>query len=516
MEISQLRERVESLGFATSNQRDGFRSKCPCCKTSRKDKFGASQSNGKLLVKCHGGCTVDDICTSLDIAKRDLFSHSNGSSRPKQTRSYESEGRATGVLKRSVHRQHSDAELSGRWQYVGVDGSVVAVVVRFDYATGKTYRQLSQRDGSWVCKAPEHRILYRLNELSECDVLWIHEGEKSADTGWSIALPSTTAMGGSKQAHLTDYSSLNGKTRVYLCPDTGDDGEHWLRDVIAAIRKLDSPPELLVCRFPFEESNCDIVDWLEGIATDDEEAIQANLLELCSPLHVDDFPSDESDEESDEPSLVRIAHRWASDIEAESVKWLWRGFIPQTGITFLDGDPEAGKTCCALDIIGRITRGERMPGDEYPQGPGVAAILAKEDRYENTIKPRLEAAGADMTRVSCIDHIEVEMPKGIEKQFLTLPRHAHVLASHLQSIKATLLLIDPYDNHLDDNLRTASSTDMRKAFTPITEAASAIECALLIIRHFGKRDYGNAKHKGIGSIGLTAVSYTHLTLPTKA
>jgi|GEM_PF-2313340 len=521
MNIHEFRDRLEAKGFTTHSQADGFRSRCPNCSSSKQngkrrrvDKFSATQTNDRILVICHGGCSTDDVCSSLGIKSADLFSDSNTRERTKNepsARSYDTAAKAIGILTRTVRRQHPDATLVGPWEYLDADDSPFAVVVRFDYADGKTYRQASVRGDRWVCKAPTRRILYRLPELSNQDVVWMHEGEKSADAGWSIGLPSTTSLGGSKQASHSDYAPLDGKSRVYLVPDTGDDGARWLSDITAAISKLDSPPELFVCRFSFEESNCDIVDWLEGSATESSYAIRENLLALCSPLSTE-TPDDSINVSSSrgETPLARIAHRWASDIEAESVSWLWHGFIPQTGITFLDGDPEAGKTCCALDIIARLTRGDRMPGDAKPERAGVAAILAKEDRYENTIKPRLEAAGAEMTRVSCIDDIELNTPKGIEKRFLTLPSHTQVLAEHLRDIGATLLLIDPYDNHLDDGLNTSSSTDMRRAFTPITEAASSIGCALLIIRHFGKRDYGNAKHKGIGSIGLTGMARSNL------
>lgn len=208
----------------------------------------------------------------------------------------------------------------------------------------------------------------------------------------------------------------------------------------------------------------------------------------------------------------RIAHRWADSVQSEPVEWLWHGYIPRTGMTFLDGDPEAGKTCCALDLIARVTTGEPMPGEACHgrREPAVAAILAKEDRYENTIRPRLEAAGADLSRVAFIDEVEVATEQKTHREFITFPKHTDEMASFLEQTHAKLLLVDPYDNHIDDGLNTSSSADMRRCFMPIIEAASALGCALLVIRHFGKKDYGNAKHKGLGSIGLTGMARSNL------
>lgn len=211
----------------------------------------------------------------------------------------------------------------------------------------------------------------------------------------------------------------------------------------------------------------------------------------------------------------RVAHRWANTVEEEKVDWIWYGYIPQTGMTFLDGDPEAGKTCAAIDIIARLTTGRRMPiepnAGEDLRKPCNVAILAKEDRYENTIKPRLMAADADPSRVAFIDHVTAETENGkLHQEFITLPKHTPELADFLRETEVKLLLIDPFDNHLDDGLNTSSSSDMRRAFNPITEAAAELGCAILIIRHFGKKDYGNAKHKGLGSIGLTGMARSNL------
>lgn len=180
----------------------------------------------------------------------------------------------------------------------------------------------------------------------------------------------------------------------------------------------------------------------------------------------------------------------------------------------LDGDPEAGKTCLAMDVIARVTQGKLMPGETQPgdqkREPQNVSIIAKEDRYENTIKPRLEAAGADLARVACIDHIEVHTAQGNERVFITLPSHTSIVAEHLMSTRSKLLLIDPFDNHLDDGVNMASSQDMRRAYLPLIERAGEIGCGLLVIRHFGKKEYGNAKHKGLGSIGISALSRCNL------
>src|SRR5687768_5062079 len=50
-----------------------------------------------------------------------------------------------------------------------------------------------------------------------------------------------------------------------------------------------------------------------------------------------------------------------SDVEPESVEWLWDGRIPLGKITNLDGDPGKGKSVAMMDITARMTTGRPMP-----------------------------------------------------------------------------------------------------------------------------------------------------------
>ena len=50
--------------------------------------------------------------------------------------------------------------------------------------------------------------------------------------------------------------------------------------------------------------------------------------------------------------------------------------------------------------LSRLTRGEPMPGCERATGAGSAILLSAEDSPALTLKPRLLAAGADLSKVS--------------------------------------------------------------------------------------------------------------------
>ncbi|MDP9369374.1 MAG: AAA family ATPase, partial [Chloroflexota bacterium] len=83
-----------------------------------------------------------------------------------------------------------------------------------------------------------------------------------------------------------------------------------------------------------------------------------------------------------------------SEVQPERLQWLSRGRLPQGKLTDLVGDPGLGKSTLALAWAAAISRGQALlNGDPGP--PRGVVILASEDGLADTIRPRLEAAGAD-------------------------------------------------------------------------------------------------------------------------
>lgn len=82
-----------------------------------------------------------------------------------------------------------------------------------------------------------------------------------------------------------------------------------------------------------------------------------------------------------------------SQISPQPLKWLWSGRIPLGKLTLLIGDPGLGKSLATVDLTARITRGVDFPDGACSVG-GSVIMLSAEDDPEDTIRPRLDAAGA--------------------------------------------------------------------------------------------------------------------------
>src|SRR5262249_26745155 len=93
--------------------------------------------------------------------------------------------------------------------------------------------------------------------------------------------------------------------------------------------------------------------------------------------------------------------RRASDITPRPLRWLWPNWWALGKLAIMDGDPDLGKSLVTLDIAARLTRGDDFPDGQVGSGrPTSALIIGAEDNLEDTVRPRLDAAGADPTRIA--------------------------------------------------------------------------------------------------------------------
>ena len=106
------------------------------------------------------------------------------------------------------------------------------------------------------------------------------------------------------------------------------------------------------------------------------------------------------------PDLKLVSMR---DVQTEAVRWLWYPYLPRGKLTIVQGDPGEGKTTFVLAVIAALTRGDALPESGQALEPLNVLYQTAEDGLADTIKPRLEAAGADCSRVLVIDESQREL-----------------------------------------------------------------------------------------------------------
>ena len=92
-----------------------------------------------------------------------------------------------------------------------------------------------------------------------------------------------------------------------------------------------------------------------------------------------------------------------SEIQSQEIDWLWYPFIPYGKLTIVQGDPGDGKTTMVLNIAAKLSKGEGLEENMKVPEPMNIIYQTAEDGLADTVKPRLEAAGADCEKVLVID-----------------------------------------------------------------------------------------------------------------
>ena len=118
-----------------------------------------------------------------------------------------------------------------------------------------------------------------------------------------------------------------------------------------------------------------------------------------------------------------------SELEPQATEWLWHLRIPKGELTIVDGVPSVNKSSLLMDIAARVTKGRKMPdGTEGKQG--CVLLLQAEDSIKKTVLQRLQAANADLRRIS------------VPNRTVILPRDLSLIEEIACQIQASLIVID--------------------------------------------------------------------------
>jgi len=183
-----------------------------------------------------------------------------------------------------------------------------------------------------------------------------------------------------------------------------------------------------------------------------------------------------------------------STIVVKPVDWLFYPYIPYGKVTVIQGDTCSGKTALALDIAMRVSRGLPMPESDRPTSKGHVIYQNVEDGYADTIKQRLDNAGADCDCISFINDPD---------QALRLD--SPELLYHVKESSAKLLIIDPIQGFCA-NRDMNRANDIRPLMRSLSNMADETGCAVVLIGHMNKAARMKMLYRGLGSIDFVSAA----------
>lgn len=190
----------------------------------------------------------------------------------------------------------------------------------------------------------------------------------------------------------------------------------------------------------------------------------------------------------------KLDYKIYATVEKQEVKWLWYPYIPYGKLTLLQGDPGDGKSTFMINIAASLTTGGFLPDGKRLEQVGNVIYQGAEDNIGDTIKPRLEEAGADCDRVAFIDDADMGLTFTDDR-----------LEKAIQSFQAKLLVLDPLQAFMPSNADMQNASHVRSIMRKLGKVAEQNGCAIVMIGHMTKSTGGKRLYRGLGSIDIAAI-----------
>jgi putative DNA primase/helicase len=197
----------------------------------------------------------------------------------------------------------------------------------------------------------------------------------------------------------------------------------------------------------------------------------------------------------------------ASDVKPEKLAKLWGGRFYRGKLGFIAGEPGLGKSLIGTFMASTVSSRGDWPGAEGTACGGDVIYISAEDGAADTIRPRLEAAGADLTRVHIIE--SVTDYHGVRP--FNLVTDLDRLDQCLQLVrKPRLVIVDPANacmSPTDWHPFSANSVAQVRALLRRVEALAAkYRVAVVLITHLTKGKGGSELSRLTGSFAFAAAA----------
>jgi hypothetical protein len=192
-----------------------------------------------------------------------------------------------------------------------------------------------------------------------------------------------------------------------------------------------------------------------------------------------------------------------SDVQPKAVKWLWEDRFPLGGYSTLDGNPGDGKTLVLMTLAAKRSRGLAMPGEREARPASNTLILTAEDSLEQTIRPRLDAANANLDRVFCLT--EIETADGGRP--VSLPEDLPFIEREIGEKSIEQVLFDPFPAFFGEDVDAHVEASVRRVMHAVKNVAEKTGAGFIGARHLNKAsNVSDPIYRGTGSIAISAAS----------
>ena len=469
----------------------GFSAKCPA-HDDRRQSLSVCERDGRLLVKCHAGCSAESVVSALGLRMSDLF--------PDERTNVNADRR------RVSPSNPAKKTIVCEYVYKNMDNRPVCKKVRYSDKSF-VWLHLDER-GMWVKgrgggmnKAHAPAPLYNQFDALTFETVFCVEGEKDVETLRRFNIPAVSLPDGAKTKWQDEYTEWFSCRNVYIIADNDEPGRQCAESTarhIAGVAKSVKIIDLSRVWSNIPEHG-DVSDMIAAFPDNAFQMLHwlTDNTEIYSPADFDD-PADFDGDIPEKPlSIINLA-----DVETTETQWLWYPYIPRGKITLLTADPGSGKTFFALYLAACVSAGRPFYGTDEPWRERETAVYqTAEDGVSDTIKPRLIPMNPDFRHILMID----ETTEGLS---LSDDRIERIM----QTYKPALIVFDPLQAYLGADVDMHRANEVRPVLAHLSKLAEQYGTAVVLIMHNSKTAQNKALYRALGSIDIPAVARSMLIM----
>lgn len=453
-------------------QGDQWMACCPAHKDST-PSLSVYESEGRVLLHCFAGCTTESIVEAMNLDMTALFDDAVESAPVIQ-----SDGCTLAALANMTGVPIDKLKEFGLHQ----DGKYVNVPYENESGRLLHNKIRTRLTGKNKYKYPKgsKATLYGLNRLSDArdkGAIVIVEGESDCWTLWIHGIPALGVPGASAYK-LLDREHLDGIDTVFVVQESDEAGEKFQYAVGQHLRDFDYEGDIkIVTMGEYNDPNEMYVQNVDNF----RRMFRAHC-KKARPWTAD-FVDD----------MIKIM----SEVEAGSVDFVWKPYIPIGGLTILAGQAGIGKSSLTYKLTALLSSGRCLPGEMTPSGEKRILLFSSEDHMEHVIKPRLILNEAKQENIGAFD---------FENYGLTFNKKGmETIEAIVARFKPDFMIFDPIVEFLGAKVDLFRANEIRPMLSPLRDLVNHYQIGCLLVAHIGKDRTGRKINDIVGSQDFGAI-----------
>lgn len=461
----------EILGLLEGvTQKSGYHmAKCPAHDDKKASLSVSRGEDGKILLNCHAGCTVENICEALGISVKDLFQEP-----PQATEA---------------------AQVVATYDYTDISGNLLAQKLRKSDKSFMWRRKDSS--GSWVYNRKGLSLLpYNAANIAHSKGVYLVEGEKDVNTLKRLKKAAISLPDGAGSKWKDSYSEVLKGRHVAIIADNDEPGRKFaemaagkLLGEAASVRVLDLTK--IWAQLPEHGDTTDIIMHLG-----DTEGMKA-IAKLAK--ETEEWKRHEPQKNSPLISCFKTLDTFTE----EEASWLVPGWIPEGQITLMAADGGIGKTTLWCNLIAALSVGQIsiLDTDEHIREPSKVAFLTTEDSVRKKLKKKLRLAGANEHNIITPDFLSDS-----EGALRNLKFGSSEIEEFIRYFKPALCVFDPVQGFVPPDINMGSRNAMRDCMSPLISLGEECKTTFLVVCHTNKRKGAYGRDRIADSADLWDIS----------